>query len=660
MSIRNQRITVSFMTLIILIFGCFDKTNGLKQTDIKPLVSRFLTRHVQYHELNDELSKRTFRNYIKYLDPGKYYFYDMDVKKFSVYEEEIDAFIDSGNYDIIFDIFDLYKKRFKENNKLFKELITNKYDFNKDENIQTDRDKIGYPVNKNDMKERWRKNIKLQLLNYISIVKDIKKAKEKLLKKYSLQEKRVEEMNYEKVIAIFVNAFSTALDPHSNYLTQEDHEDFMISTKLKLEGIGALLRSEDGFVKVESIIPGGAASKLPEVLKLKPNDKIIAVAQGSEEPVDVIDMDLREVVKLIRGKKGTEVRLTIIREAEVTGKQSRLEIPIIREEIKLEDRAAKSDIYTFKNNKKEIKIGYIKLPSFYRDFDAIQDNKPDAKSSSTDVIYHINTLSNKGIHGMVIDLRGNPGGALDEAINLAGIFIDQGPIVQIKYSNEYVEELRDKIPDVYYNGPIVVLIDKFSASASEIFAGAIKDYKRGIIIGPSSTFGKGSVQSYEVLSNKKGAIKITTALFYQPAGTSNQVNGIYPDITVPDISSIWEIGESKLKYPITWEKLKRSHYKPYNTYMNRKIVNTLKAHSDKRIRTDKKFKALIEKIHKLKKKISNKTISLKEESKLEEQKLKQIEKNIKREREEKIIDIERDVFLQEAFHITAEYIMLLQ
>ncbi len=658
MSTRNQKITTSLITLIILIFGCFNKTSGLKQTDIKPLVSRFLSRHVQFHELNDELSRRTLRNYIKFLDPGKYYFYDSDVKGFSVHEEEIDYYIDSENYKIIFDIFNLYKKRFKENNQLFKELITKKYDFNKDETIQTDRDKIGYPINKSDMKERWRKNIKLQLLNYLSITKDTKKAKEKLLKKYSLQKKRVDEMNHEKVIAIFLNAFSTALDPHSNYLTQEDHEDFMISTKLKLEGIGALLRSEDGFVKVESIIPGGAASKLPEALRLKPNDKIIAVAQGTDESVDVIDMNLRDVVKLIRGKKGTEVRLTIIRETADTGKQSRFEIPIIREEIKLEDRAAKSDIYTLKFNREEIKIGYIKLPSFYRDFDAIQDNKPDAKSSSTDIIYHINTLTNKGINGMIIDLRGNPGGALDEAVNLAGIFIDKGPIVQIMYSNDYVEELRDKIPDVYYRGPIVVLIDKFSASASEIFAGAIKDYKRGLIIGPSSSFGKGSVQSYEVLSNKKGAIKITTALFYQPAGTSNQVNGIYPDIRVPDLSSIWEIGESKLKYPIKWKKLKSANYKAYSSYLSSYIVNKLKKRSETRIKTNKKFKELIEKIKTLKKKISNKTISLREESRLEEQKLKQIEKNRKREREEKIFDLERDIFLEEAFNITAEYIKM--
>jgi len=467
-------------------------------------------------------------------------------------------------------------------------------------------------------------------------------------------------MTHEKVIAIFINSFSTALDPHSNYLTQEDHEDFMISTKLKLEGIGALLRSEDGFVKVESIVPGGAASKLPENIKLKPNDKIIAVAQKDAEPVDVIDMDLRDVVKMIRGKKGTEVRLTIIREDINTGKQVRLVIPIIREEIKLEDRAAKSDIHTVKTQNRKTRIGYIKLPSFYRDFDAIQNNSPNAKSSSTDVIYHLNSLKNKGIDGMIIDLRGNPGGALDEAVNLAGLFIDEGPIVQIMYSHEYVEELNDKIPNVYYDGPIIVLIDRFSASASEIFAGAMKDYQRGLIIGSSNTFGKGTVQSYEVLSNKKGAIKITTAIFYQPGGTSNQLNGIYPDITIPDLSSIWEIGENKMEYPVTWKRLKSANFKPYDKYLNRNIVNRLKSSSYTRIKKSQKFQELIERIKKLKKKISDKSISLKEESLLEEQKKKDIEKSIRQEDDDQIIDLKNDLFLLEAFQIAAEYIMMIR
>lgn len=263
---------------------------------------------------------------------------------------------------------------------LFNELLKLEYDFNKDEYIAVDREKIDYPANHAEMRERWRKNIKLQLLNYLTAVKDVNEAKEKLRNKYRLNKKRVDEIDESKMISTFVNAFSTALDPHSNYLTQEEHEDFMIQTKLKLEGIGVILRSEDGFALVESIIPGGAAAKLPASLQLKPNDKIVAVAQKDGESIDVIDMDLRDVVNLIRGKSGTTVRLTIFRKADESQKPVRMQIPIVREEIKLEDRAAKSDIYIMKKDGREIKIGYIKLPTFYLDFDAAQKNDRPARA----------------------------------------------------------------------------------------------------------------------------------------------------------------------------------------------------------------------------------------------------------------------------------------
>ncbi len=658
LKIRNK-FTVGVLTVLILVFGCFTRTDGLKQSDIKPLVTIFLAKHVRYHEFNDEISKRTMHNFINFVDPGKYYFYKSDIDSFFSYDTKIGSLIENGRFSIIFDVFALYKKRFDENMVLLEDLLKQNFDFNQDETITIDSDKIDYPASKAEMRERWRKNVKLQLLNYLPAVKNAGEAKEKLRNKYRITKKRIAEIDNNRMISIFINAFTTALDPHSNYLSQEEHEDFMISTRLKLEGIGVLLRSEDGFVMVESIIPGGAAAKLPAQLRLKPNDKIVGVAQADEDPVDVIDMDLRDVVKMIRGKSGKVVKLTIIRKTVENGKQTRMVIPIAREEIKLEDKAAKSEIHSVRRATREVRIGYIRLPSFYLDFDAIQRNDPAAKSSSNDVIMQINKLKGQKIDGMILDLRGNPGGALNEAVNVAGLFIDQGPIVEIRDGNNAVDVMNDDDPGVYYDGPLVVLIDRFSASASEIFAGAIKDYHRGVILGPTNTFGKGSVQSYNPLPSKKGAVKITTALFYQPAGTSNQLNGIAPDIIIPDLSSIWEIGENKLKYPIKWERIKGAHYVPYSNYVNAALLASLQRNSGSRIASSKKFSELITKINTLRKRIQTKEISLKEEAAMEKQKMRDIEKQEKGN-EAKLIDLDNDLFLLEAFDVTADYVELVK
>jgi carboxyl-terminal processing protease len=657
---RHKRI-LTFVTIALLLFGCVKNSNGLRQEDIEPLTAIFLSKHVMYNQFTDEISERTLNNLINYLDPGKYYFYKSDIDTFMTHKDKIDDDVNSYNFDFIYKVHQVYKDRFRETMDLFNELIKDKYDFDKDESIVIDRDKIEYAKSRDEMKERWRKNIKLQLLNQVTLDKDMNKAKERLKKKYTLQAKRVDEIDESRMLAIFLNSFSTALDPHSNYLTQEEHEDFQISTNLKLEGVGVLLRSTDGFITIEGIIPGGPASELPNEIQVKPDDKIVAVAQGDDEPVDVIDMALRDVVNMIRGKKGTVVKLTIIRQINEKSKQDRLIVPIVREEIKLEDKAAKSDVYLMKQNNSETKIGYILLPSFYMDFDAVNSNDPGAKKSSTDMKIQINKLKNTGVDAMVIDLRGNPGGALTEAVNIAGLFVDEGPIVQIFVGKNNVEVMEDKDPGTYFDGPIVILIDKFSASASEIFAGAIKDYHRGIVIGPTPTFGKGSVQTYNPLSGKNGAMKITTALFYQPGGSSNQLTGIQPDLVIPDISSVWDIGENKLDYALKWEKIKKADFTVYTNYLNDKIVSSLKDQSLKRISASKEFTELNKKIKELTAKRKEKTISLKEQAKLENQEMKDIEKKEKELRnDKKIIDLEHDLFLKEAFNVTYDYIKMMK
>ncbi|PKL39713.1 MAG: hypothetical protein CVV44_05690 [Spirochaetae bacterium HGW-Spirochaetae-1] len=646
-NLSSRKIIIPFLT-VILVFSCFKKSQGIKQSDVPGLVNQFLSMHVQYHVFNDELSERTMHNYLNMLDYGKYYFYRDDINTFLKHKDLLDDDVAANKYDIIFDIFMVYKKRFAETMTLFDQLIEQPFDFNKDETMIIDSEKIDYAGTKEEMKERWRKNIKLQLLNYISTGQDMDYSKKKLRKRYELLKKRVDEITTEDLLAKFINAYSMALDPHSNFLTLDEHEDFKISMELKLEGIGVRLKSEDGFVIVESIIPGGATDKLPKEIKLVPSDKIVAVAQGDDEPVDVIDMDLRDVVKKIRGKKGTEVRLTVLRDTGESKRPERMIIPIVREEINLQDSDAESDIYTMENNGKRSRIGYINLPSFYQDLER-------GKTSAGDMKLHIDNLIKKNIEGLVLDLRGNPGGLLNEAIDIAGLFIDNGPIVQIKDGRNPPHVIYDNDNGIFYDGPVVILIDKFSASASEILAGAIKDYRRGLIIGSSNTFGKGTVQSYNPLS--VGAIKVTTHIFYQPGGTSNQLNGIAPDILLPDMSAIWDIGEDKTTYALHWKKIQSAPFKRVDA-VNDGIIKRLTLSSRGRIQNDKKYRELIEKINKFKAQIQNKEISLKEESGIEKQKKKELEKNMRKEQERKTIDIENDLFLKEAFNITNEYIKM--
>lgn len=640
-----KRSIIFFMTLFLL-FSCQKKSQGLKNSDIPVLVNQFLAMHVAYNQLNDELSQRTLNNYINALDYGKYYFYTKDINEFNRHKDRIDDYIIEKKYDIIYSIYDVYKKRFQENMKLFDTLIALDYDFQKDDTIIVDRDKVSFSKDQSDMKIRWKKNIKLQLLNYMTAGKDVKESKNKLKTKYRLLQKRINETSNKEILSRFINAFSTALDPHSNYLTQDEHEDFKISMELKLEGIGVRLRSEDGFVVVESIIPGGATDKLPEDIKLKPNDKIVAVAQKNGEPVDVIDMDLRDVVKKIRGRKGTVVKLTIIRDVANGSKQQRMIVPITREEIRLQDSDAESEIIQIDNTRP--KIGYIKLPSFYHD-------PARRKSSAGDIKEHIKKMSGQNIKAVVLDLRGNPGGLLNEAIEIAGLFIDSGPIVQIKEVGRPAHVIYDEDGGILYSGPLVVLINKFSASASEILAGAIKDYKRGLVIGPENSFGKGTVQSYNELPFDKGAIKITTHIFYQPGGTSNQLHGITPDIIVPDLSTIWDIGEDKTRYPLKWEKIKSTSFTKYR-YVNNSVVSSLKAKSKSRVSISKTFQDLLKKIEKYKVQLNDKVMSLKEESAIEEQKKNEMEKNLKKNTDDTVIDLENDLFLREALNITGDYI----
>ena len=590
--------------------------HGMNCQHVRTLTSAFLQVHFSHNTLDDELSRRTLENYLKAWDPGKVYFLEADVKALrEKYATKLDDMILANKCEAITDIVNVYSKRFEERQKLVAKYVKADHDFTIDEHMMIDRKKIKYAKNTEELAERWRQRIKFQALQLKNTLGDMAKVKDKLKKRYELVVKRHNELSDDDLYEIFLGAFATSLDPHSSYYSPDALEDFRISTRLSLEGIGAVLRSEDGMTIIQSMVPGGAAAKTG---KIKVDDKIIEVSQGSEDPVDVVDMDLREVVKLIRGTGGTEVRLTVVRETNTGNVQ--LIIPIIREKIQLSDRAAKSKVYPVKvgpggNGKAQtIKVGVIELPSFYMDFEGRENNESNFKSSSKDMLKEIRQLQKEEIGALVIDLRSNGGGSLDESINIAGQFFDKGPVVQVKDQLGASTVLRDSDPSTIWDGPLVVMIDRQSASASEIFAGAIQDYGRGLIIGDSHTFGKGTVQNVQDLDPRLGAIKVTISKFYRPSGSSTQLRGVEADIALPSVVDEYDIGEKHYDYALPWEQITASKYGAVSK-VSPYLATLLKA-SKKRVATDEGFKSVLEAIQEYKDNESMRAkVSLKEETK---------------------------------------------
>jgi carboxyl-terminal processing protease len=657
---KNQHLLTVILAIIIS-FGCSRRSEGLKQSDIEPLVNFMLTFHVSQNTFDDEISARTLDNLISSLDTWKLYFTKSDYDEFMKDKNLIDDYVRADKYNFLYSIFKRYQTRFTERMTMLKELMTLDYTFTSDESIERDPKNVAYTNDMKEIRDRWRKTLKLQILNYMNSGKTQDEAKKKLLKKYELVEKESLTLKDDKVYEYFMNAFARALDPHSDYMNADEYEDFMISMNLELEGIGAVLRSDDGFVFIESIIPGGPASRLPEANKIQPNDKIISVAQGNAEPEDVTDIPLSAAVKKIRGKKGTTVKLTIVRETE-KGKPVQLIVPIIRDKVVLENQAAKSEIYEIKNNNESKKIGYIKLPMFY----ANDSSSSAARTATTDMLAEIQKMTKTGIDAIVVDLRANPGGSLPEAISTTGLFIKDGPVV-LEKSHDKVQVDSDYDSKMYYDGPVVVMIDKLSASASEIFAGALKDYKRALLIG-STSFGKGSVQNLmpvqRLLQTKgnSGAIKVTVQLFYQPSGNSNHLNGVQPDIQIDDFTVLFD-GENKLKYPLKWTPIKKSQYEPYGSkYLTPEIVSSLTAKSQARRKNDKEFAKLAENIEKNRKSLASKTISLKKDAgdTFIDEAEKELKKKDKLDNGNKIIDTKNDILLKEVFNITSDYIDMLK
>lgn len=526
----------------------------------KQSLHQLLGRHYERQRLNDDLSNKVFDLYIESMDGTRSYFLDSDIKEFEKYRYKLDDDLIKGDLTSAFTMYNRLQQRVSERlSFMLKQLPekAKKFDFKKDESLSLDRENASWAKTSKELDELWRKRLKNSVLNLRLADKEEDSIYELLEKRYQNQLNRTHQIKEDDAFQVFMNAVGHAFDPHTAYQSPRNTENFNINMSLSLQGIGAVLQSEDEHTKVVRLIAAGPAEKAGE---LKPADKIIGVGQADDEIVNVVGWRLDEVVDLIRGPKGSKVRLEIIPAS--SNDESTEVLSIIRDEVKLEEQSAQKEIIEMEDkNGKKLKVGVIDIPTFYIDFQGRQEGKEDFRSTTRDVEKLLNELKDDGIDGLVIDLRNNGGGSLDEALALTDLFIDRGPVVQVRYSNGYVQvlpEFKHQNSGLVYDGPLAVLTNRLSASASEIFAGAIQDYGRGIIVG-GQTFGKGTVQS--VLPLERGQLKLTQAKFYRVSGDSTQHQGVIPDILFPSLFDKEKIGESSLDEALPWDTIRPAGYR---------------------------------------------------------------------------------------------------
>lgn len=523
----------------------------------------FLRNHYSRATLDDEHSKRILKKFINRFDPGHYYFLQSDIDKFQQYSDKLDNYMLSGDIGPIFVIFETYKRRINEREATINKLLAGPFDLESDDSTLLDRADEPFPKDQAEVERLWAKKLKFEMLERVLSGDKEKEAREALRRRYDSTRLQIRRYSRNEVLTALLNTLTTSYDPHSTYLSPDDLENFNISLRLSLEGIGATLRWEDGLTVVTSIIPGGAAWRQGS---LERDDRIIQVAQGKKGVFeDVRNMRLIDVVKRIRGKRGTMVRLRIQRKAKgVFGKP--FEIAIVRDKIILKEGEASGKVIDQQPEGKvdPRRIGVIKLPSFYVDFSQ-RSSKPDSyKSSSRDVEKILQEFLDQKVDGVILDLRNNGGGGLQEAVSLSGLFLEKGPVVMVKTVRGRIETYSNPHSRPVYRGPLLILTNRYSASASEILAGAMQDYGRAIIVGESSTFGKGTVQNIIQLPKGLGALKTTVAKFYRPGSSSTQSRGVVPDIVLPSLNNHLDIGEAAQENALPWDSVRRASYKPWS------------------------------------------------------------------------------------------------
>lgn len=569
----------------------------------------------RYHylkiEMNDSLSAVVFENFISSLDANRSYFTKSDIDYFKKYEYQLDDDLKNRNVDVAFQIFRVFRERANKRLDYVDDLLVKGFDFEKEEALDISEGDKPWAQDESEINERWRMIVKNQAIGMKLLDKSEEDIKDNLSKRYTRYRKGVNQYNSDDVFQFFMNAVASSYDPHTSYFSPVSAESFNIEMNLSLEGIGARLSQSMDYTVINEVIAGGPAYKSKQLQK---DDKIIGVAQGEEDFVDVIGWRLQDVVQLIRGKKGSLVRLQILKDSE--GQNGLVsEVNIVREKIKLEEQSAKAEMIPISRGKEVFNLGVITLPSFYMNFEDYRNGVEDYKSASRDVQKLIEELKEQGVDGIVMDLRYNGGGSLPEAVNLTGLFVDQGPVVQVKHSNMEIEVQRNKNTGVVYDGPLAILVNRFSASASEIFSAAIQDYKRGVIIG-ETTFGKGTVQQmagfnryYPNFPDKLGNLKFTLSKYYRVSGSSTQNIGVTPDIEFPSAFEAKDFGESSRPNSLKWDQIVSSSYSPTNT-ISQEIINKLNILFKDDLTTDIDLKNLQENIERMKENQKREALSL--------------------------------------------------
>jgi carboxyl-terminal processing protease len=652
--------------------------------------------HLNQLPMDEHISTNAFNLFIGSLDPARSYFLQSDIDGFREDSKSLHKRLRKGDIDFALKVFDVLMERIENRTAFAEEQLAKGFDIETSEVFLWDRKDAPWPKDEAEWDNLWRKRLKNEYVarlvskevyadeetNTVSVassnvVAEAETATTNLVaetdgeydeaaetanltpeefiqERYTQFKLTMESFDEEMLLQRYLSSFSQVYDPHSDYMSPSSVEDFDINMKLSLVGIGAMLRPDDGAAKIVRVIPGGPAERDG---RLKPGDKIIAVAEGDEEPVSILHWPLYKAVRLIRGEKDSTVVLTVIPASDRSGTRTK-KIDLVREEVKLEEQAAKSEVKTLESEDgKERKIGVITLPDFYADFKATSKHQKDARRASTDVRRLINELTLEGIDGMVLDLRNNGGGSLVEAIETAGLFIASGPIVQVKERNG-IQVLPDADPEMDYDGPMIVLVNRLSASASEILAAALQDYKRAIIVGDKQTHGKGTVQTLMTLGDRKGSLKLTTAGFYRINGGSTQLKGVTPDIVIPSYLDVMDVGEDSLDHALPWDTIRPAMYRTHSGLS--KMVPMLADQSRERIENDEEFQLFLNKRDRLKERFDTKTVSLSLENRLAEaeaeKELDDIQSGAFLDEEEE--DKAKDIILEETLNILSDLIDL--
>ena len=640
----------------------------IKHREQTKLINQLLTRyHYKKISFDDSLSVKILNNYIKSLDPNREYFYGADIKYFNQYKYEIDNYIYNGYLEPIYEIFTVYNERVRDRIDYVFDLLSKEPNFTVDEEFFYDRKDSEWFLTEVELNDHWRKKIKYSILNMKILGKSWKDNQETLDKRYKRFQKTISQFNNEDVFEIFINSYTELYDPHTNYFSPVNADRFEITMSKSFEGIGARLQQDIEYTTIYEVMPGGPAYRSG---KLEKGDKIIGVSQGNEEVFeDIIGWRLDDVVTKIKGPKGSVVRLLVMkRESEFDDYPDTLSL--VRDVVDVVDEDATFDVVPFNSQDKIYYFGIIKIPSFYINFDDAQKGILDYKSVTRDVKKCIDSLREKSVDGIIIDLRNNGGGSLQEAIELTGLFIETGPVVQIKSANGRIDVEKDFDKNIYYDGPLLLLNNSFTASSSEIFSGALQDYKRGLVVG-ESTFGKGTVQNllgldrfFPKSDEKFGQLKLTLAKYYRVSGGSTQKIGVIPHVEFPNIYDRSIYTENSRKNALKWDKIREISYDE-KEFVSQKLVDHLKIKFNKDLNSDSTFINYMSYVSKIKENRNKLSVTLNYNKRIQEKKNDSLKNNsldtsvkiteIFPIEEKNLMDkIKNDLYLRESLKLFAE------